>query len=51
MEGYQKLEDFGLQVPLQLLHETFNKYNILGDGKVSYDEFCVLMLQAVHSRV
>eukprot|EP01065_Artemidia_motanka_P016517 TRINITY_DN20176_c0_g1_i1.p1 TRINITY_DN20176_c0_g1~~TRINITY_DN20176_c0_g1_i1.p1 ORF type:complete len:214 (+),score=53.97 TRINITY_DN20176_c0_g1_i1:56-643(+) len=44
-EFYKSLETYGLDPDTKFVDKILRQYNILGDGRVSYDEFALIMLK------
>ena len=41
---YNGVENFDLRPSAQQLDNVIHKYNLLGDKRISYDEFAIIML-------
>eukprot|EP01059_Diplonema_ambulator_P005577 TRINITY_DN15342_c0_g1_i1.p1 TRINITY_DN15342_c0_g1~~TRINITY_DN15342_c0_g1_i1.p1 ORF type:complete len:209 (+),score=45.45 TRINITY_DN15342_c0_g1_i1:171-797(+) len=44
-EFYASLETFGTEPDPRFVDNVLRQYNILGDGKISFDEFSIIMLK------
>jgi hypothetical protein len=42
---YRSLENFGLPPSGEEISRLLNQFNVLGDGKISYEEFAIVMLR------